>query len=63
MKSTEAKVGAFILVCAAVLAVTVYVITKSSFAGNRHHTSCIFGTPAASSLEQRCCSEEFPLAR
>jgi phospholipid/cholesterol/gamma-HCH transport system substrate-binding protein len=35
MKSTEAKVGAFILVCATVLAVTVYFVTKSEFRGKQ----------------------------
>lgn len=35
MKSTEAKVGAFILVCTAVLAVTVYFVTKSEFRGKQ----------------------------
>lgn len=31
MKSTEAKVGAFIVICAAVLAVTIYYVSKSEF--------------------------------
>lgn len=35
MKSTEAKVGAFIVACAAVLAVTVYFVTKSEFRGKQ----------------------------
>lgn len=33
MKNTEAKVGAFILVCAAVLGVTVYFVSKAEFRG------------------------------
>jgi phospholipid/cholesterol/gamma-HCH transport system substrate-binding protein len=33
MKNTEAKVGAFIVVCAAVLAVTVYFLSKAEFRG------------------------------
>src|SRR5215469_8300701 len=33
MKNTEAKVGAFIVVCAAVLAVTVYFVSKAEFRG------------------------------
>lgn len=35
MKSTEAKVGAFVLVCAAVLAVTVYFVNKSAYRGKQ----------------------------
>jgi phospholipid/cholesterol/gamma-HCH transport system substrate-binding protein len=35
MKSTEAKVGAFIVVCAAVVAVTVYFVTKSEIRGKQ----------------------------
>ncbi len=35
MKSTEAKVGAFIVICAAVLAVTIYYVNKSEFRGKQ----------------------------
>ena len=35
MKSTEAKVGAFIVVCAAIVAVTVYFVTKSEIRGKQ----------------------------
>jgi phospholipid/cholesterol/gamma-HCH transport system substrate-binding protein len=35
MKTTEAKVGAFIVICAAVLAVTVYYVNKSEFRGQQ----------------------------
>lgn len=35
MRSTEAKVGAFVVVCAAVLAVTVYFVSKSEFRGKQ----------------------------
>jgi phospholipid/cholesterol/gamma-HCH transport system substrate-binding protein len=35
MKSTEAKVGAFVLISAAVLAVAIYFITKSEFRGKQ----------------------------
>lgn len=35
MKSTEAKVGAFVVVCAAVLAVTVYFVNKSEYRGKQ----------------------------
>lgn len=35
MRSTEAKVGAFVVVCAAVLAVTIYFVSKSEFRGKQ----------------------------
>jgi phospholipid/cholesterol/gamma-HCH transport system substrate-binding protein len=35
MRSTEAKVGIFVVVCAAVLAVTVYFVSKSEFRGKQ----------------------------
>jgi phospholipid/cholesterol/gamma-HCH transport system substrate-binding protein len=35
MRSTEAKVGIFVVVCAAVLAVTVYFVSKSEFSGKQ----------------------------
>lgn len=35
MKTTEAKVGAFVLICAAVLAVTIYFVSKSELRGQQ----------------------------
>jgi phospholipid/cholesterol/gamma-HCH transport system substrate-binding protein len=35
MRSTEARVGAFVVVCAAVLAVTVYFVSKAEFSGKQ----------------------------